>query len=65
MRSLCSEVQSLRYSRACHICVNVNPRRRVTLAACGHVLCASCAGKLDTIQVHSLSFHLSFQLFSK
>ncbi|GMR54952.1 hypothetical protein PMAYCL1PPCAC_25147, partial [Pristionchus mayeri] len=37
---------SITYSRECTICRSANPRRRATLIACGHMMCATCAEQL-------------------
>ncbi|GMR54953.1 hypothetical protein PMAYCL1PPCAC_25148, partial [Pristionchus mayeri] len=36
-----------RYSRQCTICLTANPRRRATLIACGHMMCATCAEQMS------------------
>ncbi|GMS85392.1 hypothetical protein PENTCL1PPCAC_7567 [Pristionchus entomophagus] len=38
--------ESLRYSRKCSVCLILNPRRRVTMVACGHMTCVTCAEEL-------------------
>lgn len=35
------------FSRACGICDAVNPRARVCLTACGHLLCLACALQIE------------------
>ncbi|GMT01831.1 hypothetical protein PENTCL1PPCAC_24005, partial [Pristionchus entomophagus] len=43
------EALALRYSRACGICIAANPRVRVALVECGHLLCEPCVERLDQV----------------
>lgn len=44
---------NLRYSRQCNICLTPSPDTRVTLTACGHLLCMACVLQIE------VSFHLN------
>ncbi|GMT01830.1 hypothetical protein PENTCL1PPCAC_24004, partial [Pristionchus entomophagus] len=49
------EALALRYSRACGICVSANPRVRVALVECGHLLCEPCVERLDQAGPHEVN----------
>ncbi|GMT08555.1 hypothetical protein PENTCL1PPCAC_30729 [Pristionchus entomophagus] len=40
-----SAARGHRFARVCHVCNADNPRRRVILTRCGHVICRECAEK--------------------